>query len=80
MRKTLLTATAVVLIGTLVVSCGGDAASTDASLTDDQAVEMAAEIKAIEESLQKAEDISKEIEKELKSLESAEETSATEKQ
>ncbi|MGF1566262.1 MAG: hypothetical protein ACFCUH_12920 [Flavobacteriales bacterium] len=79
MRKTFLTAIAAVLIGTLFVSCGGDASSTDAGITEDQAVEMAAETKAIEESLQKAEDISKKIEEELKSLDSVEENSSTDK-
>jgi hypothetical protein len=79
MRKTFLTAAAAVLVGTLFVSCGGDASSTDAGITEDQAVEMAAETKAIEESLQKAEDISKKIEEELKSLDSVEENSSTDK-
>ena len=79
MRKTFLTAAAAVLVGTSFVSCGGDASSTDAGITEDQAVEMAAETKAIEESLQKAEDISKKIEEELKSLDSVEENSSTDK-
>lgn len=79
MRKTFLTACAVALIGTSLVSCSGNSTSTDATITEDQAVEMAAETMAIEESLEKAEGISKAIEEELKSLDSAEETSATEK-
>lgn len=57
-----------VLAGSLV-SCGGESAQAEPTMTDDQAVQMATETIAIEESLQNAAEIEKKIDAELKLLE-----------
>lgn len=66
-RLTILFAFAI-LTGSLA-SCGGESAKTESTITDEQAVEMAAETIAIEESLQNAAEIEKKIEAELKLME-----------
>lgn len=50
-------------------SCGGESKSDASDITENQAVEMAAETIAIEESLKKVEEVGNAIDEELKKLE-----------
>lgn len=53
---------------TVLMACGGESPKEEATITEEQAVELAAETIAIEESLEKAAQIDELIEKELRML------------
>lgn len=53
----------------VLMACGGESAKEEATITEEQAVELAAETIAIQESLEKAAQIDELIEKELRLLE-----------